>query len=177
MHTHFVVRPDPDVLKPVLTPVGEGRSPRRGLVFKQGLVEHWSAPRYRLGPAALTDWLWAVDAIRLVSSRVRDILETHRDPADDIQWLPVEVETDSGDLHPYWMIHFPTHLDVLLKEKTVLGSSGLPIRQVLSSEKLRTHAVVAVPGTLQATIVRADILAALQAAGVTGMSVQRIQID
>lgn len=69
----------------------------------------WGWPEDR--PAM--DWVGTADMTRLVSPRVRTILDDHLGQRDEIQWLPATLTMPTGELLPYWVMHFPVFYDVL----------------------------------------------------------------
>lgn len=121
------------------------------------------------------DWVGTADMTRLVSPRVRTILDDHLGQRDEIQWLPATLTMPTGELLPYWVMHFPVFYDVL-HSSTNWGPSGLPIRWVLDRAKLDGHHVFIVPKLNDITIVTGEVLAALTDAGLTGIGVERARI-
>ena len=80
-----------------------------------------------------------VDALRVVRPAVREILDAHRGPADDVQWLPASILDASGRRLEAWVLHLPTHVDLLHEDATTWGPSHSPIRYVYDSAKLSGH--------------------------------------
>jgi hypothetical protein len=87
------------------------------------------------------DIVATVDGVRLVSPKLREILEANQTDADRIQWIPARVIDADGVEHPHWVPHFYEHPDLVDRERSTFGPSGLPIRSVLSAAKLAPHAV------------------------------------
>jgi hypothetical protein len=133
------------------------------------------------------DLIWTVDTVRLVSPRVRDVLESHLGPKDEVQWLPGTLRHGDGEGVTYWTPHFPVHHDVLDEEITERDSRhGTPGRYFYSPAKLAGHGmttwhtpardveaygrVVHMPSLIAAltVVVNAAIARDLRAADVTG---------
>ena len=86
------------------------------------------------------DLVFTVDAVRLVSPRVRDVLESHLGPKDEVQWLPGTLRHGDGEGLTYWTPHFPVHHDVLDEEITERDPRlGTPGRYFYSPAKLAGH--------------------------------------
>lgn len=128
-----------------------------------------------LDEAPVQDWARTTDMARLVSPRMRAVLEDHLGERDVIQWLPATLTTPTGEDLPYWVMHFPVFHDVL-HSSTNWGPSGLPIRWVLDRAKLDGHHVFIVPKLNNIIIVTGKVLVALVDAGLTGFSVERARI-
>jgi len=127
---------------------------------------------WQAAPQGVADFLTSLGGARLVSDRVREVVE----PFDtgEIVWLPVTVRTDGGDLLSYWFVHYPKPRDVFDVESTTYGPSGLPIRWVVDLAKVQETPVFMVPGTsFEVFLVHPEVKDALLAAGVTGMDVRR----
>jgi hypothetical protein len=117
-----------------------------------------------IGDLALTS-----DGTRLVSPRVREVFETHLGPEDEIQWIPGTVTRADATAQALWVPHFPVHHELLNRDLSTFGPSGLPILYVLSEAKLAGHAVTSQPGPSLTTIISvqvADALLALRATGI-----------
>lgn len=132
---------------------------------------HWYAES-----AWVLDWTMTINAMRVVSARMKDILDTHAGPRDEIPWLPATVTTTDGTDHPYWVPHFPVWHDVLDQEHTTFGPNGSPIKAVLALSKLDGLNVFISHRTTYPMIVRDTIRAALQTARITGCLVQPARI-
>lgn len=133
------------------------------------------------------DLVWTVDTVRLVSPRVRDVLEARLGPKDEVQWLPGVLRHGGGEPLTYWTPHFPVHHDVLDEELTERDPRlGTPGRYFYSPAKLAGHGmttwhtpardveshgrVVHMPSRIAAltVVVSAAIARDLKAASVTG---------
>jgi len=154
-----------------------------------GRIEDAGVPAWRwLSTTRLPfDLVFTFDAVRLVSPRVRDILDSHLGPKDEVQWLPGTLKHGEGEELTYWTPHFPVHHDVLDEELTDRDPRlGTPGRYFYSPAKLAGHAmtswhtpardieaygrVVHMPSRTAADtlVVSAAIARDLRAAGVTG---------
>jgi hypothetical protein len=129
-----------------------------------------------LSPDPLDDLVNALDGIRLVNPRVRDLYDAMLGPDDEIQWLPGTVSHPDGTEHRYWVPHFPVHHDLLDHELSTFGPSGLPIVGVFSADKLAGHAVTAQPRRSLTTILSSDVADALAQLGATGFASMNLAI-
>lgn len=118
-----------------------------------------------------TDMVFTVDGVRLISPLVRQIFDDHLGADDDIQWLPGTVVTPDGERLPHWVPHFPVHHDLLDAGRTSYGPSGLPIRYVLSADRLHGHGVTVIAGSSVTYVVSRPVADALRAAGATGIRI------
>jgi hypothetical protein len=126
----------------------------------------WQAAR-----EVLPDFLSCLDAARLVSDRVREVVE----PFDtgEVMWLPAHVRAGDGSMLRYWLVHYPRLRDVFDPQATTYGPGG-PLRWVVDIARVQNTPVFMVPGTsLETFLVHPVVKDALVAAGVTGMHVRR----
>lgn len=154
---------------------------------------HSSDLRYTLRRGGLLDevpefrWTWSspdpvndlvrtADVVRLVSPRVRELYEALLGPEDQIQWLPGTVHHPDGTDHQYWVVHFPVHHDLLDRDRSTFGPSGLPIHYVFSQAKLAGHAITAQPRRAATTIVSTTVADALHEMGATGAAFMNLEI-
>lgn len=65
---------------------------------KSGRIDGADVPawRWRSTTRKPFDLVWTVDGVRLVSPRVRDVLEAHLGPKDEVQWLPGTLKHGKG---------------------------------------------------------------------------------
>lgn len=115
------------------------------------------------------DIVATVDGVRLVSPKVREILDAHQAAADVIQWIPGVVIDANGAEHPHWVPHFPQHVDLLDRERSTFGPNGLPIRYVLSAAKLAPHAVTMLSAMSFTLVLAGRVVVQLQEAGCKGL--------
>ena len=125
---------------------------------------------WRLQDEFVGDWTWTVEMTRVVSRRARDVLEPALGPLDVVQWLPATVRTVDDVPIDCWVMHFPAPPDIYDERLTVFGPSGLPMRPVLSAQKLAGHEIVG-PRSQSQTLVSAAVLTAMRAAGLTGYEI------
>lgn len=88
------------------------------LLPKQGLVDNWSTKHFFLKEGEYTDYLTANIGCRLCSQRLHDVLEKCKSEGDIIQWLDAEVESESGEKRPYFILHFPVLFDAIDKKRS-----------------------------------------------------------
>jgi hypothetical protein len=122
------------------------------------------------------DILAELDGMRLVSPKVKDILEAHRTPEDALQWIPGTVITPDGSEHPHWVAHFPEHYDLLDHDLSTFGPSGLPILSVLSAAKLAPHAVTLMSRLSFTFLLAEKVVDDLRSAGCQGVRYMRVAV-
>lgn len=89
------------------------------------------------------DLVAAVGGVRLLSPRLRDILQANLGPHDEVQWLPAELELLDGRRAEHWILHLPVHHDLLSDDGTHWQPNGIPMRHAYSRAKLTGHHVTA----------------------------------
>lgn len=173
--THEVIRPSaPDGLAQPVEPADRQFHHR---LSHPGVID--SAPRlvWRCtGASEPTDWAATADRTRLFSPRLRELLDAYRSSADEIQWIDASLLTSEGEPLRYFVAHFPEHLDIYDVEATTWGPSGLPIRWVLSPQKIAVHHVFVPPSLYDVLIVSTTVADALRSAGITGLAFERARL-
>src|SRR5690606_12263080 len=89
-----------------------------------------------IAPFPFPDWVLTDDVIRVFSTRMAEVVRANLGPRDEVQWLEGTIVTPDGTAHRHEIPHFLSYPDVLDREATTWGPSGLPIRWVLSRPKL-----------------------------------------
>lgn len=140
------------------------------IVDPPSLVYEWAND----GP--LLDWSLGGSPHRLFSSRMAQIIRDGLGPRDRVEWVPVTIRTSDGVEHPYEVPHFLEYPDVLDEEVTDWGPSGLPIRWVLSLEKIKGLQFFSPPFVSRSVIVSESLLRVMKDAGLTGLRIQRARV-
>jgi hypothetical protein len=122
------------------------------------------------------DLVMTADGTRLTSPRVKEIFDSQLGSDDVIQWLPGTVTSPDTGSQPYWVLRFPVHHDLLNRELSTFGPSGLPIHAVFSQAKLSGHAVTAQAGSPLTTIVARRIVDELATVGAIGVTVMDLPV-
>jgi len=133
----------------------------------------WTWPNSEHPPG---DIVVAVDGERVVSQRMKDILESHQTVDDEIQWLPGTVIGPNGIEQPHWVPHFPQQLDLYDHEHSTFGPNGLPIRYVLSASKLASHAVTIMGAKAMTFVLAERVVDDLKHAGCTGLMYMKLRV-
>lgn len=134
-----------------------------------GPIANWSPPSVTVDGAP-TDYLANELGIRLCSSRLRDVIERGRAGADELQWLDAVVRDDRGSKIGYYVLHFPSVLDVLDPGETLFASDGSTVvRPAISLARAGAHAVFSYSRFGVAIVVAAEVRRAIVAAGCTGV--------
>jgi hypothetical protein len=121
-----------------------------------------------------SDFPAAIIGPSLVSARMREIIDSHLGPADDVQWIPSVMHFNDEEI-PYWIPHFPHNPDVLNAELSTWGENGVPMRWVLDARKLHDHEFFNAWG--DKIIVSNRLRLALRKAGITGINPKRVRMD
>jgi hypothetical protein len=154
---------------------------KAGRIFKERLRQ----PGVFIDPP-VTEWFWGAPGqlpdwpaagARLFSVRMADIVQTHLSPLDRVQWLPAVVVALDGQRADYRIPHFVERPDVLDREASTWGPSGGPIRWVLSGEKVAGRSFFPSHPFGKNVIVDDTMLAAFQAAQLTGLDVDPARLS
>lgn len=117
----------------------------------------------------LTDALGTDLLVFLASERLREVVDAHKSPKDVVQWIPARV-IDGKQRVPYYVLHFPERPPVLHLERTLWSEPGHFIKPVLDWELVKDRCVFALSPDSDLWIAfRDDLLAAIRAAGCTGL--------
>lgn len=126
--------------------------------------------RWTIDSATVADVPLAIVSSRIVSDRVKVLLESNLGPKDNVRWAPSTVVTKDGVEHPYWTPLFFPALDpttILHPAHTTWGPGG-PIRWVLKESAMEGHHVTVVKPIGRELIITESIRGQLDAASVTG---------
>ncbi len=127
-------------------------------------------------PAPLTDWVPAVDSVRVFSPRMADLVREHLGSRDEVEWLPASVVTSDGVVHPHEVPHFLAYPDMYDDEATEWGPSGLPTRWVLSRPTLDGLHFFARPRAAGPVIIADVLLGAMEHARLTGFDIRSVRM-
>ena len=108
-----------------------------------GRVEDWMPFALELRDGEFVDYLASDLGCRLCSGKMRDILQRHASPKDELQWLPVNVFR-GDEQRSYAILHFPNPPDVLDKRGTLFAGDFV-VKPVLFVEALHLHDVFSFP--------------------------------
>ncbi len=107
---------------------------------------------------------------RLVSDRLKGVLEESKGKADVLQWLPANVTDAKGHAWPYWVLHFPGNFDVLNKTKTTfIRGTDHVIKPCLDRNLIENHRVFTYPNSTLVLIVSRDVKQTTNKVGCTGL--------
>jgi hypothetical protein len=112
----------------------------RYLLPGPSVASEWVIPDLELVMGTLVDYLSNDMALCLCSEKLRDIMEKHRSPEDNLEWLPAKVY-DKGKVHPYFVLHILEELDVVDTTLSMMDSSGDVLIPVICREKVGDHQV------------------------------------
>lgn len=118
------------------------------------------------------DWLCLLPDILAVSDRFKVVIEQRRSDLDEIGWIAARIVLSSGSQVQRWIPLFGGDADVLDRDATDWGPSGLPIRWYLATSKTAGRHAFALPGSTSHMIVSTDILTALREQRMTGFTAQ-----
>lgn len=153
-----------------------------GLIPDRGEITFWTPLEFVVKPGEwggpLADFVNSNLPVRLCSKRLKDLLESLRSEADNVQWLPVYVTDVEGKRVEHYILHFPEPPDVLNLDpgETIYDAeSGVLIRPCLSRSKVENHRLFNIPGLEIATVVDETVKRALEGAGMQGMEFSSIR--
>jgi hypothetical protein len=148
---------------------GDYDTARFALLAELGHISDWSPPSLAVDGTP-TDYLANELGIRLCSAKLRDLIESARAEADELQWLDAVVHDDSGSHISYFVPHFPSALDVLDPDETLFAPDGSTVvRPAISLARADSHVVFSYSPFGVAMVVAAELRRAIVAAGCTGV--------
>jgi hypothetical protein len=152
-----------------------------GLSQDQGWLESWPDITWTwkpsIGPETtpVPDYPRAAEGCALYSGRMREIVDAHLGPADEVQWIPSTMRHGDNREEKYWILHFPHAPDVLNMEMSTWGENGVPMRWGLQEDKLVGHDFF--PACRNNIIASDRLVKAFRAAGITGINPKRVRMD
>jgi hypothetical protein len=157
-------------------PVAYGRvDPSRDqLLAEPGYVRRWTALELVVRTTDLTDYLPNNVGVRLCSRRLRDVLDLRRSGEDEVQWLEAVVVDASGRTHDYYVLHLPSHPDVLDEARTIRVGRDFVVKPVISRGQARNHCVFSFPGAAIRLIVADEVKVAIERARCTGVTFEAV---
>lgn len=155
----------------VYTPQMQSIADRYGLevLAEPGLVEDWEPLELVLREGSPTDYLANNLGVRLCSKRMRTAIEAASAGADQFQWLDAQVMDESGNVHTYYVLHFPTLPDVLDPDRTIKSRGWFVVMPVIAGSRVGAHRAFSFPGGSSRMIVANDVRQAIEQAGCTGV--------
>jgi hypothetical protein len=110
--------------------------------------------------------------------KIKDIIDKGSSPIDKIQWLDAVVFDASGELHKYWILHFPVAFPVINKDKSIMGDDkNCVVKPVLSRKEIEVHNIFGLPWRWLTWFVSKPLRDSIKAAGCTDIKFDRVQID
>lgn len=140
-----------------------------------GWIHDWKALRFQVGDGLITDYLANSFAFRLCSIRLRETLDSHRAPADIVQWLPAIVTTHMGQELTYSILHFPEVPNVLNLGKSILAGPMI-VKACLDRELVDGHRIFSFPQETLRLVIADDVKKAVETAGCGGMKFSKVPI-
>lgn len=133
-----------------------------------GIVENWHPLRLKITEGEFADYLANDLGGRLCSERLKNVLQQHASPSDELQWLPVEVKGDEEN-RSYAILHFPKPPDILNKNKSIYAGDFV-VKPVFLKDAISRHHVFAYSkaGHLK-LFVSEPVKLAIEAEGCTGI--------
>ena len=139
-------------------------------------IETWEPIRLALRDGGLVDYLANDLGARLCSARLREIIETARTQRDSIQWVDVNVVSDSGEETPYHILHFPTAPPVVKKECSTYAGD-MVVKAVLDESVVRGLSIFALPDEGgRITFVSSAMRNRILLSGLTGMDFHPVRV-
>ncbi len=104
------------------------------LLYRKTIVENWLTIEFELKNGGYTDYQGNNLRWHLCSDSLRRIISSTVTEQDDIQWLPLSVRDQRGDVRTYYILHLTRCSDVL-HDKHTIRTDGLVVKPVLDLEK------------------------------------------
>ena len=138
------------------------------LLTQHGHIEAWTPPVFGV-QGKPTDNLANDVGYRLLSPKLKDIIESARDNDDDVQWLEAIVTDERGAAHGYFVLHFPSDLDCLDHEQSLTVEGGVVVRPVISIERVGSRKIFCWNRVQVGPVIAHSVKSAIVAAGCTGI--------
>jgi hypothetical protein len=150
---------------------------RDQVLEEPGEVADWLPVELEVRGGDPTDYLANNIGMRLCSARLRDVVEQQRGDGDQLQWLEVQVVDESGVKHRYFVLHVPTHPDVLDPRRTIWAGESFVVKPVLSRDKLQGLRVFSFAGATTRLVVADVVRRAILDAGCTGVDFAKAPVS
>ena len=72
-------------------------------------VQHWTPIDYVLEDGDFGDYPRELEAYRLCSTRLKEVIEENKSSEDPLEWLPASVENEAGERRDYWVLNILKH--------------------------------------------------------------------
>jgi hypothetical protein len=140
-----------------------------------GRVDRWERPVLCLRQGTFTDFLSCNLIWHLCSSKMREIIEKAAGAALNVQWLPVEIRSDSGERREYFILHMLEIPDVVDKGRSTFVGNGVLIKPHINLRRAEGLKLFKLSRTNVGLVVSEDIKDAVQSAGCTGVDFRAIR--
>jgi hypothetical protein len=148
---------------------------RNRALFQPTRVERWEPLRLRVESGKLVDQLPSNVGGRFCSERMRAVIDQHRGPLDELEWLPATVVDNSGVEHPYWVLHLLGESDFVDRSSSIMVR-GFVVKAVLDSRKVAGRHLLRFSGDSQRWIVSDQLRSAFAEAGCVGLTYTKVPV-
>lgn len=138
-------------------------------------LKSWLPISLELKDGIYADYLANDVGGRLCSEKLKSIIDKHLSEDDSIQWLEVEVKSNTTrELKKYFFLHFPQNFDILDKTKTI-WVGDMVVKPVLKPESVKNHNIVTYPSNMGiAFFVSDEIKSAIKKEKITGLDFSKV---
>jgi len=141
-----------------------------------GKIEGWRRFSLDLRQGEFADYLSSDLGCRLCSSKLREVLQSHASRDDELQWLEVDIKSDS-ECRPYFILHFPVRPDILNREESIFAAGFFVVKPVLAKAAIGEHQIFTYPGGGDRSMyVTSKVKRAIQSEGCTGLKFSRAAV-
>ncbi len=137
-------------------------------------VESREPITFGLRDGTFADYLANDSGLRLCSKQLKDILELGRSQKDLVQWFEVIVAEPCGEQRNYYALHFPETYPVVNRSASLMHED-IVVKPVLDANAVCDRHLFCLPGGRR-TFCSAKIKSAIEAAGLTGMSLSEVKV-
>lgn len=142
-----------------------------------GVITNWKPITLKLKDGPFSDYQANSAACRLCSMKLKSIIEEHKSPEDEIQWLPAVVKNEKDEKREYFVLHFPNESDVIDWGKSITIDKHFVVKPVFSLSKIGSRKVFNYPsGGAIVLLVSEDIKEEIEKANCTNLSINKVPL-
>lgn len=135
----------------------------------RGWVEALAVVRFTVDEPNMEDWT-ATDSLRLISTRLREVIDRDLGARDCVQWLPARVEDIvTGETTDWHVLHFPEVPQVVSEEYSVRVGPMI-VKEVLDDTAVHGLSIFVTSPYSNGWVVSNALRRNIENAGCTGIS-------
>lgn len=146
-------------------------------ISHNGTITDWKPIVLKLKDGPFSDYQANSEACRLCSIKLKTIIDQHKSPQDEIQWLPMIVKDEHGEERDYFILHFPVIYNVIDKENSTFFGDNQLIKPVFSLRKIGGHKIFNYDSyNFFSFFISKDIKKATEKAECTNLSISKVPL-